>query len=115
MHALLDEVRSMIHVARSGGRGLCAFFFMMAVVGLTPGAGWSLPAVQQVNTDPGQLELNERTEVRITAFISDQPEIFSGSFNLERLHADGTVQRLGQLKDDGSKGDALAGDGNFTL
>ena len=105
----------MIDIGRRGGRVLCAFSFLMAAVGLAPGSSWALPAVQQVNTNPGHLELNERTEVLITALISDRHEIFSGSFNLERLHADGTVQRLGQLKDDGSKGDAVAGDGSFAL
>jgi hypothetical protein len=105
----------MIHVARGGSRILGMLFLTIAVVAWMPGAGWALPAVQQVTTSPGHLELNARTEVRITALVSDHQEIFSGAFNLERLHPDGRVQRLGQLKDDGTKGDVTAGDGIFTV
>jgi len=102
-------------VLRRAGRVAIASITGIAAAVLAAGPTWALPAVQQVNTNPSQLELNVRTEVKITAVITDRGEIFSGAFNLERLNPDGTVRVLGQLKDDGSKGDAQAGDGTFTL
>src|SRR5262249_8668551 len=99
---------------RHGSRLVVPLVAVAAVV-LSAGVSWALPAIQQVNTSPTQLQLNQRTDVRITAVVSNTAEIFSGAFNLERLNPDGTVLRLGQLKDDGSKGDVKAGDNIYTL
>ncbi|HXG05143.1 MAG TPA: carboxypeptidase-like regulatory domain-containing protein [Candidatus Binatia bacterium] len=88
---------------------------LVAVLAASAVPAWAMPAIQRVNTNPGHLELNRRTEVMVTAVVSDASQIFSGAFNLERLNPDGTVRVLGQLKDDGSKGDARAGDGIFTV
>src|SRR5262245_33179446 len=88
---------------------------MLTVVALAAAPGWALPAVQQVDANPSRLELNRRTEVRVAAVVANAAEIFSGAFNLERLNPNGTVQVLGQLKDDGTKGDVTAGDGKYTV
>lgn len=90
------------------------FFVLLTVLGL-PGIAAATPGISNITTTPSHLDLSRRTDVTVTAFISNTNEIQSGSFNLQRLNADGSVTVLGQLKDDGSKGDKVAGDHIYTV
>jgi len=89
-------------------------FVLFAMLGL-PGMAAADPTIGNITTTPSHLDLSRRTDVTVTAFVNNTDEIFSSSFNLQRLNADGSVTVLGQLKDDGSKGDKVAGDHIYTV
>src|SRR5262245_31529698 len=89
--------------------------FALLTLWSVPGSALALLAISTITTNPSLLVLNRRTEVTVTAFISNTDEIHSGAFNLQRLNADGSVTVLGQLRDDGSKGDLVAGDHIYTV
>jgi hypothetical protein len=75
----------------------------------------STPIIGPVNTTPTMVTLNMPTPVTITAQITD-PTLIPGSVNLLRLGATGTPPTiLGVMHDDGQNGDAVAGDGVYTL
>src|SRR5262245_56364881 len=93
---------------------LIGLFVLLTVAGV-PGGAFALPTISNITTNPSHLDLNRRTDVTVTAFVENSNEIFSGAFNLQRINADGSVTVLGQLKDDGSKGDRVAGDHTYTV
>lgn len=64
--------------------------------------------------NPSSIALNTATAVLVTANITD-PSLISSSVNLQRLNAAGTTFSLvGSLYDDGTHGDAVAGDHIFS-
>lgn len=64
---------------------------------------------------PGTATAGQATTVRVTIPITD-PKYIAGSANLQRLKPDGTpLSVVGTLRDDGSNGDATAGDKVYTL
>lgn len=84
-------------------------------------AGTVLPALAQSRTvagpaaEPAQIRLGQATKVRFSADIND-PNLIAGSVNLLRVGAAGTNPTIvGVLRDDGTGGDAIAGDGRHSL
>jgi hypothetical protein len=64
---------------------------------------------------PDRVTAGAATAVTFSISITD-PKYSPGSANVQRLNADGSVQGVvGLLHDDGLDGDAVAGDGVFTL
>jgi hypothetical protein len=57
---------------------------------------------------------NTPTTVLVTARIA-HPAHIASALNLIRLNSSGAPTMLGQLHDDGKNGDAVAGDGIFTI
>lgn len=73
------------------------------------------PTIGAMNAMPTMVTLNMPTPVIITAKITD-PSLIPGSVNLLRIGATGTQPTiLGVMHDDGQNGDAVAGDGVYTL
>ena len=94
--------------------------FGLVVVGilfsvLRPVELWSAIAVDSAAVTPGTAPVGVVTTVTVTALISD-PSVIPGGVNLQRLDAAGRVIGvLGNLHDDGTSGDAVAGDRTFTF
>ena len=64
---------------------------------------------------PATVAVGVATQVTITAVISE-PLVLPEGVNLQRLDATGRVVSIpGTLRDDGANGDAVAGDGAFTI
>ncbi len=76
-----------------------------------------LPARAVVNPTvaPAAVKLNVATKVRIYADIGD-PNVIAAGVNLLKVGAAGTNPTIvGVLKDDGTGGDEIAGDGRFSI
>ena len=86
----------------------------MVVSCCAPAMSWGAPTVGSPQHSPDTLQMNTATSVTITTVITD-PTYISGSANLQRINPNGTVTNLGVLRDDGTNGDATAGDRTFTL
>ncbi len=83
--------------------------------------GSILPAAAQVRTvstptvEPAQVRAGVAENVRIWADISD-PNVIASGVNLLKVGAPGTNPTIvGVLKDDGTGGDEIAGDGRFSI
>jgi len=76
---------------------------------LTPG-----PMIGTTTANPSIIAVNTPTAVTVTSVITD-PSVIPTGVNLLRLNANGTSTVLGQLKDDGTNGDVVAGDKTFTI
>jgi hypothetical protein len=78
------------------------------------GAFASTPTVGPVAAAPSTIASRQPTTVTITAVITD-PTVLPTGVNLLRIGPGGTSTILGQLHDDGTNGDAAAGDQTYTL
>jgi hypothetical protein len=82
--------------------------------GVRPAATAPTPTVGAPTTTTAYIVVQTPTTVTVTAQISPVP--LAGSVNLLRLPATGTQATiLGVMHDDGKNGDAVAGDGIYTL
>jgi hypothetical protein len=86
--------------------------FLVLLVGWPPAE--AAPTVGGVNADPVTVQINSPTSVKVTTVITD-PSLIAGGALLQRINADGSVTNLGVMRDDGAGGDAVAGDGVYTL
>jgi len=77
-----------------------------------PGA--PAPTIGATAANPTVIAVNTPAAVTLTSVITD-PSVIPTGVNLLRLNANGTSTVLGQLRDDGTSGDAIAGDKTFTL
>lgn len=86
------------------------------VVLLAGSAIWLLaaPTIGVVQATPNVIPVNTPTEVTVTAVIIDA-SLISTSVNLNKIGTTGASTILGQLRDDGRSGDAVARDNIFTL
>lgn len=87
---------------------------LLALIGRTPAEAAPAPTLGGLNADPATIQINTRTPVRVTTVITD-PSIIGGSVTLQRINSDGSITNLGIMRDDGAGGDAVAGDGVFTM
>jgi hypothetical protein len=78
------------------------------------GPVYGAPTVGGLSADPSSVQINAPTSVKATITISD-PTVIATGVNLQRLNPNGTVTNLGIMRDDGTGGDAAAGDRIFTL
>jgi hypothetical protein len=87
-------------------------------LGLFPALSLAEPAVGTPQVSPGIIPVGQATTLRVTSQITDDasnPMIATG-VNLLRVDASGHVSAiLGAMRDDGTNGDATAGDHAFTL
>jgi PAP2 superfamily len=87
-------------------------------IGLFPALSLAEPAVGTPQVSPGIIPAGQATTLRVASQITDDatnPMIATG-VNLLRLDASGHVSAiLGTMRDDGTNGDATAGDHVFTL
>ncbi|HYR85374.1 MAG TPA: choice-of-anchor L domain-containing protein [Terriglobia bacterium] len=81
---------------------------------LTSQLSFAATTVGPIVADPPQIQVNIATTVKITAAITDSTYI-AGSANLQRRNANNTWTVLGTMRDDGTAGDAVAGDKIFTF
>ena len=89
---------------------------MLVGVLMFPAAAVAVPSITSPAANPSNIQLNTRTQVLVTATVTNTNEIFAyGAINLEQLNADGSVTVLGRLVDDGSRGDKVAGDHVFSV
>lgn len=73
------------------------------------------PTIGPVAITPPEVLVNSLSVVTVTASIQD-PGVIPASVNLQRLNDDGKVVGIvGSLNDSGLNGDAVAGDGVFTI
>lgn len=72
------------------------------------------PSIGATSAIPTIVGVNTPTTVTVTSVITD-PALITTGINLLRLNANGTSTILGQLRDDGLNGDALAGDKTFSI
>jgi hypothetical protein len=92
-----------------------ARFLIGALLGL---AGGQLFAAKQISPPlaaPGVVFIGEPTTVTVTAQVAADAALLPTSVNLVRKTASGSALVLGRMYDDGTHGDAVAGDGTFTL
>src|SRR6478672_2650726 len=75
------------------------------------------PSIHGLSATPSWVKLKEQTLVTFTAVITDPSVILSeGGVTLQRQAANGaTFSTAGSLYDDGTHGDAVAGDKTFSL
>jgi hypothetical protein len=91
-----------------------AMFTLMLLAGEGGGA-YAAGTIGQTTLTPSSIPLNSPTTVLVTSVITD-PSLIPSSVNLQRLDAvHGTFANIGTLYDDGTHGDAVAGDGTFSL
>jgi glucodextranase-like protein len=92
----------------------------LAVIGILVGVGHPADVgaalvVDSAAVTPASVPVGVATTATVTARISE-PSVLPDGVNLQRLDSAGrVVSVLGLLHDDGSNGDAVAGDGVFTL
>lgn len=73
------------------------------------------PNITLASADPAQILAGQASQVRISAVIND-PSLIPGSVNLQRVESTSTNPTIvGKLQDDGLNGDAVAGDGRYTI
>ena len=72
------------------------------------------PALNVVSASPNIIPSNASTAITITARITDST-LIPNSVNLLQVGPQGSTTILGQLRDDGSEGDAVAGDHIYTI
>lgn len=70
-------------------------------------------AVTPITIEPGHIEVDIPTEVKITATILDS-NLIGGGVNLQRLNPDGSTTTIDTLFDDGANSDDTAGDNIFS-
>ena len=94
-----------------GGR-LCAYvsLFLLSSAGAS-----AAPTVGPVNALPSSIISGVRTPVTVTAKITGATPISGGVNLLQEDGSGNTLGILGVMHDDGLNGDAVAGDGIFTL
>lgn len=88
----------------------------LAIGWLLAGASQLLaaPVVGPTSATPATIALDTATTVTVTSQITD-PTVITTSVQLLEVDATGrTLRTLGALRDDGTGGDARAGDGHFT-
>jgi hypothetical protein len=72
------------------------------------------PTIGPVSASPNLITVNTPTQVTVTVQITDSRVIPTG-VNLLRLNVSGNPTVLGVMRDDGTNGDAVAGDKTFSL
>jgi hypothetical protein len=72
------------------------------------------PAIQSAAVTPTSGVVHSPATVLFTAAIKD-PQAVPVSVNLQRASADGTYTNVSRLYDDGTNGDAKAGDGVYSV
>jgi hypothetical protein len=95
--------------------GFMAFLSPSTFLGKRPSMEVTEAADGIVSASPAIITLNQPSNVTVTIQITDS-RLISGSVNLQRLDASGTViATLGTLNDAGTNGDVVAGDKIFTV
>lgn len=76
---------------------------------------YAAPTIGTTSLSPTSIARGAPTTVTVTSLIAD-PSVVTDSVNLQRQDSAGRVTAvLGTLRDDGQNGDAVAGDGTYTL
>lgn len=94
--------------------GLLLMSGVLCVLMAAAPPAWAAVTVVAPTASPSHIRLGERTDVAVSVMITDAATTHSLTAVLYRVDADGSQTKLTQLKDDGSKSDAVAGDGFFT-
>ena len=85
------------------------------VVALMAGPAAAPPSAGAPIATPASIPVGLPTSLKVTSQITD-PTVLTGGVNLQKVNAGGDVlATLGVMRDDGLGGDAVAGDGIFTL
>ena len=86
-----------------------------ALLCLVNSTGYAAPTINSPAVTPTSIPVSTATAVTFTASITD-PTVTTTGINLQRLHANGnTFTTVGTMFDDGTHGDATAGDQTFSL
>ena len=88
-------------------------FVLVSVFGV-PSPAIAAPSIGTITTNPSHLDLNQRTNVKVTAFVVNADEFVLGAFALERINANGTITILNVFNDLGRLGDQVRGDHTLT-
>jgi hypothetical protein len=89
--------------------------FAAGFLSLISTGAYAAPMINLPAVAPASIPVNTATAVLFTASITD-PSIMKAGINLQRLDANGnTFSNVGTMYDDGSHGDAVAGDQTFSL
>jgi hypothetical protein len=81
---------------------------------LAAGPVSAAPTVSGLSAEPSTVQINAATAVTVTITIPDPSVIVTGVY-LQRINTNGSLTTLGVMRDDGTGGDAVAGDRIFTL
>src|SRR5216683_19523 len=98
-------------------------FSLLLTLGILWGQGVfsavsTAPTVGTPVVQPSTLHVNQVTRLTVVSRITSNPgnAVVPASVKLERVDANGTIiANLGTMYDDGTHGDAVAGDGLFTV
>ena len=90
------------------------FLLLPALITGASSVAFAAPSVTNAAAAPNSISVNVPTAVTFTAVISD-PTVISAGVNLLRLRSTGQPLIVGALHDDGLNGDAVAGDGTYSL
>jgi hypothetical protein len=71
------------------------------------------PTIGATNVSPGLINTNTPTPITVTSVITD-PALIESSVNVLRLNSNGLATVIAQLHDDGTNGDAIAGDKTYS-
>src|SRR5438093_2262855 len=98
-------------------------FCLLLALGILWGQGVfsavsTAPTVSTPVVQPATIHVNQIARLTVVSRISSSPDhaVVPASVKLERVDANGTIiANLGTMYDDGTHGDAVAGDGLFTV
>jgi hypothetical protein len=99
--------RPLCHVLKRRGRVIVlSVFWLGGAVQAAPTLGATMVAPELINT-------GAPSQITVSSVITD-PALITTSVNLVRIHPTGSVRVIGQLRDDGTNGDTIAGDKTYT-
>lgn len=100
---------------RSPARSLPWISVLAVVTGLAGASGVYAQTIGATAASPASIGVNTPTAIVFTAQIAD-PRVIAEGVNLLKTDASGrTLAIVGRLRDDGTNGDAVAGDGTFSF
>lgn len=91
---------------------------LFGVQSFFPAASLAAPAVGTPVVSPAEIPVGQSTAILVTSRITSDPPnpVIATGVNLLRVDASNKVMAtLGTMRDNGTQGDAVAGDGTFTL
>src|SRR5581483_6710544 len=88
---------------------------LVVMAGISGVPLYAAPTIGATAVTPTSVPVGVATQITVTSVITD-PSVIAGGVNLQRLDSSGRATAiLGVLHDDGQNGDAVAGDGMYTL
>jgi hypothetical protein len=103
---------------RTKGNRACAMIssLLASAVAASSVYGQALQPINTLIPSPSLVYINTPASITFVANVSVNPNVLPGGVSLTQVTSGGNlIQAIGQMYDDGTHGDAVPGDNNFTL